>query len=85
MEFAQQHRKCKCYSFCTINVTPPTSTPTPTITNKEAFNRQRCNYKYVDVSTGALSYSVHIQFFSQSESLLSPIENQIIIKREKKE
>ena len=37
--------------------------------------------KYVFVSTGVLSYSIHIQFFSQNQSFLSPIENQIIIKR----
>ena len=29
----------------------------------------------------SLSYSIHIQFFSQNQSLLSPIENQIITKR----
>ena len=35
--------------------------------------RRRHNNKYVYVSTGVLSYSIHIQFFSQNQSLLSPI------------
>ena len=55
-------------AFSGINVTP-----TPTPTNKEAFNRQRHNNKYGSVLTGVLSYSIHIQFFSQKQSLLSPI------------
>ena len=39
--------------------------------------------KYVSVSTGVLSYSIHIQFFSQNQSLLllSLIQIQIIITR----
>ena len=37
--------------------------------------------KYVNVSPGVLSYSIHIQFFSQNQYLLSPNSNQIIIKR----
>ena len=39
------------------------------------------NDKYVSVSTGVLSYSIQIQFFSQNQSLFSPIKNQIIIKK----
>ena len=33
------------------------------------------------VPAGVLSYSIHIQFFLQNQSLLSSIENQIFIKR----
>ena len=40
--------------FCEVT---PTGTPTPTPTNKEAFNGQRRNGKYVDILTGVLSYS----------------------------
>ena len=52
---------------------------------KKAFNGRRRNGKYVDVSTGVLSYSIQIQLFSQNECLLSSIENQIIIKRKTQE
>ena len=65
-----------CYSYSTVDVTP-TSTPRA----KKAFNGQRHNGKYVSISTGVLSYSIHIQFFSQNQSLLSSIQNQMIIKR----
>ena len=43
--------------------------------------RMETQDKYVSVLTGVLSCSIHIQFFSQNQSLLFPIENQIIIKR----
>ena len=58
----------------TLTLTPtPTPTLTLTPTNKEAFNGQRHNDKYVSVSTGVLLYSIHMQLFSQNQSLLSPI------------
>ena len=53
-----------------VTVTP---TPTPTPTNKEALNGRIYNNKYEYFSMGVLSYSMHIQFFSQNQSLLSPI------------
>ena len=56
-------------------------TPTPTPTNEEAFNGLRINDKYVYVQMGALSYSIHIQFFSQNQSLFSLIQNKIIRKK----
>ena len=37
--------------------------------------------KYVSVLTGVLLYSTHIQLFSQNQSLLSPISDQIFIKK----
>ena len=46
---------------------------TPTTTNKEEFNGQRHNYKYLFVLSGVLIYSIHMQFFSQNQSLFSPI------------
>ena len=59
-------------------------TPT-TPTNEEAFNGQRHTDNYVSVWMGVLSYLIHIQFFSQNQSLLSSISNQIIIKRVSRE
>jgi len=46
-----------------------------------SFNGRRHNHKYVSFSTDVLSYSIHIRFFSQNQSLLSLIENQNITKR----
>ena len=54
---------------------------TPTPTNEEAFNGRRHTNKYVSVLLGGLSCSLHIQFFSQNQSLLSLIQNQIIKKK----
>ena len=48
---------------------------TPTIQRTETQD------KYVSVSTGVLSSSIHIQLFSQNQPPLSSIENQIFIKR----
>ena len=42
-------------------------------------------YVYVYVSTGAMLHSIHIQLISQNQSLLTAIENQIIIKRLKQQ
>ena len=85
MVSAQQNGGASVIAFRGINVTPTTTdvtpTPTPTPTNEEAFNGRRHNDKYVSVSTGVLSYSIHIRFFSQNQSLLIPIENQNITKR----
>ena len=64
-----------------ITVRMNCDTPT-TPTNEEAFNGQRHNNKYVPSSVGVLSYSIHIQFFSQNQSLLCQIQNQIIIQRD---
>ena len=64
-------QRCKCYffySFSRINFTP-------TPINKEAFNGQRHTNTYVSISMVGLSCSLHIQFFLQNQSLLSPIEN----------
>jgi len=64
-----------CYSYSTIEVTP---TPTPIPTNKEASNGQRHKCQvYIFVSMDIMSYSIHIQFFSQNQFLLSLIQNQI--------
>ena len=60
-----------------IDVTPPPPTPQ----TKKASNGRRHNDKYLYFSLGVLSYSIHIQFFSQNQSLLSSLQNQIIIKR----
>ena len=51
------------------------------IVTLQLLNGGRHNLKYVSISMGLLSYSIHIQLFSQNQSLLSPISNQIIIKR----
>ena len=40
---------------------------------KESLNGRRHTNKYGSVLTGVLSYSIHIQFFSQNQSLLFPI------------
>jgi len=47
----------------------------------QLLNGGRHNLKYGYVSMDVLSYSIHIQLFSQNQSLLSPISNQIIIER----
>ena len=64
----QRNGGASIIAFSGINVAP-----TPTPTNKEAFNRRRYNNKHGSILTGVLSYSIHIQFFSQKQSLLSPI------------
>ena len=51
------------------------------IVTLQLLNRRRHNHKYVSFSTDVLSYSIHIRFFSQNQSLLSLIENQNITKR----
>ena len=57
-------------------------TPTPTPRSmllllneqkKMAFNGWRHTDKYIFVSMGVLSYSIHIQFFSQNQSIPSSI------------
>ena len=53
-------------AFSCINATPTTQP-------NKAFNGRIHNNKYVYVLTGVLSYSIHIQLFSQNQSLLSPI------------
>ena len=68
MVSAQRNGGASIIAFKGIYVTP---TPTPTPTNEEAFNGQRHNNdKYVSVSMDVLSYSIHIQFFSQNQFLL---------------
>ena len=52
-----------------IDVTP--TPPTPQM--KKTSNRWRHNDKYLFVSINVLSYSIHIQLFSQNQSLLSQI------------
>ena len=69
---------CKWYCFYSYSYSMIDITPTPTPTNKEAFNGRRHTDKYVSVSTGGLSCPLHIQFFSQNQSLFSLIENQTI-------
>ena len=54
------------------------------ILTPELPNGRRHNNKYVSVSTGVVPYSIHIQLFSQNQSLLSLIWNQIIIKERNK-
>ena len=50
--------------------------------DKDGYYKQdKDDDKYVYVSIGILLYSIHIQFFSQNQSLLSSIQNQMIIKR----
>ena len=50
---------------------------TPIPRTKKAFNGQRRNGEYVYISTGILSYWIHIQFCSQNQSLLfSPMNHQ---------
>ena len=52
-----------------IDVTP---TPTPTPRTKKAFDgRRHTGNKYVYVSMDVLAYSIHVQFFSHNQSLLS--------------
>ena len=48
--------------------------PTPTPTNKEAFNGRRGNNKYVYDSMDVLSYLIHIQFVSQNCLLLHLVQ-----------
>ena len=66
MASVQRNRGASVIAFSWIDVTP-------TPTNEKAFNGQRHNDKYVYVSTGVLSYSIHIQLFSPNLSLLSTI------------
>ena len=73
-------QRCKCYCFYYYSYSRINITTTPT--NKEAFNGWRYNNKYISISTGCLSCSLQIQIFSQNQFLFSPIENQIIIKKE---
>ena len=70
---------------------PPSKTEVPYSTNKEKKNGRRRQYewiitlqlfngrihnnKYVSVSTGVLSSSIHIKFFSQNQSLLSNLKS----------
>ena len=70
MTFAKQHGGSSGVAYKRIYVTP-TLTPTPQ-TNK-IFNGQRHNGKCVYILTGVLSYSIHIQLFSQNLSLFSLI------------
>ena len=63
MASAQRNGVASVIAFSGIN-------PTPTPMNEEAFNRRRHNDKYVYDSMDVLSYSIHIQFFSQNQSLL---------------
>ena len=72
MAFTQRNGGASVIAFHGIDVTP-TSTPTSTPTKEEEFHGRRHNDKYVSVLMGGLSYSIHIQFFSQNQSLLSPI------------
>ena len=51
------------------------------IVTLQLLNGRRHTNKYVSVLMGLPPYSIHIQFFSQNQSLLSSIENQIFIKR----
>ena len=55
-------REVQVIYFCTNDVTPTPSSQT----NEKAFNGWRHNDKYVFISTGVLSYSIHIQWFSQN-------------------
>ena len=71
MASTQQNGGASVIAFSWIN-----ATPTPT--NEESFNGQRYNNKYVSVLTGVLSYSIHMQLFSQNQCLLS---KPIIIKK----
>ena len=63
MVSAQRNGGASVIAFRGIDVTPTTTdvTPTTTCTNEEALNGQRHNHKYVSISTGVLSYSIHIQ------------------------
>ena len=69
-----RHRcKCSCFFVSTPPPPPPPPTPTPTPTptpptptNEEAFNGWRHTDQYIFVSTGVLSYSIDIQFFSRN-------------------
>ena len=51
------------------------------IVTLQLLNGRRHTNKYVSVLMGLPPYSIHIQFFSQNQSLLSSIKNQIIIKK----
>ena len=55
MASTQQNGGASVIAFGGIAVTP-----TPTPTNKEASNGLRHNDKYVSVSTGVLSHSIHM-------------------------
>ena len=76
MVSAQRNGGASVIAFRGIDVTPTTTdiTPTHTPTNKEAFNGWRRNHKYVYDSMDVLSYSIHIQFFSQNCLLLYLIQ-----------
>ena len=83
---AQQNGRCGCYST-KRRKTDGDDGPNESIVILQLLNghrdRHRHNDKYVSVSTGVLSNSIHIQLFSQNQSLLIPIENQNITKRVK--
>ena len=59
MASAQQNRGASVITFSWIDATP---TPTATQETKKASNGRRRNCEYVDISTGVLPYSTHIQF-----------------------
>ena len=50
-----------------------------TPTTQRTQTQKQTQDRYVSVTTGVLSYSINIHLFSQNQSLLSPISNQIII------
>ena len=78
MASAQQNERCGCYSTKRRKMDGDDG-PNESIVTLQLLNghrdRHRHNNKYVSVSTGVLSYSTHIQLYSQNQSLLSPIEN----------
>ena len=78
-------KRCKCYCFYSYSTIDATPTLLHKRTKKGRHSTDGDVYdKHVFVSMGVLgvlSYSIHIQFFSQNQSLLSSIENQIFIKR----
>ena len=81
MVSAQRNGGASVIAFRGIDVTPTTTdvTPPPSPTNEEVFNRRRHNHKYVYDSMDVLSYSIHIQFFSQNCLLLYLFQYQMII------
>ena len=87
MVSAQQNGGASDFTF-----TPPTTTNNPQsmlllllLHKKRRHSTDGRRHTSVYVLMDTLSYSIHIQFFAQNQSLLSPIENQIITKKSAQE
>ena len=82
MASARQNGGANVIALSGIDITPTPITPIPhgrcysysfSTNEKRKYSTDGDDGKYMDVLTGGLLYSIHIQFSSQNESLLSSI------------